>query len=416
MDQNEMGQVNETRQNMPAARKEKSFGRGVFVGVIVTVLLIAAGWFIYHIVALNSTDLFSKAVQKKLETLDGLLDTYYYEDIEDADKIEGIYKGLVESADDQYTVYYTAEEYEDFLVDTTSTLSGIGATLQKDSATGYVLINKVYEGSPAENAGLRKGDLIISADGMKAADYDLDEFVDFVRGEEGTSVELVYMRDEEESTVSITREQITIPTVTYQMLEDGIAYIEITSFASNTEEEFDAAIEDLTSQGMKAIIFDLRANGGGMVDAATGILDSILPEGTTVYMVDKNGNRTDYTSDGEQYMDYPITVLTSAYTASASEIFTGAIRDFHYGTIIGTKTFGKGIVQVTIPLSDGSALKVTTQTYYTPSGDAIHGKGIEPDIELEYEFLGTEDDEYSVDLDNQVQKAIEVLREELEEE
>ncbi len=416
MDQNEMGQVNETRQNMPAARKEKSFGRGVFVGVIVTVLLIAAGWFIYHIVALNSTDLFSKAVQKKLETLEGLLDTYYYEDIEDADKIEGIYKGLVESADDQYTVYYTAEEYEDFLVDTTSTLSGIGATLQKDSATGYVLINKVYEGSPAENAGLRKGDLIISADGMKAADYDLDEFVDFVRGEEGTSVELVYMRDEEESTVSITREQITIPTVTYQMLEDGIAYIEITSFASNTEEEFDAAIEDLTSQGMKAIIFDLRANGGGMVDAATGILDSILPEGTTVYMVDKNGNRTDYTSDGEQYMDYPITVLTSAYTASASEIFTGAIRDFHYGTIIGTKTFGKGIVQVTIPLSDGSALKVTTQTYYTPSGDAIHGKGIEPDVELEYEFLGTEDDEYSVDLDNQVQKAIEVLREELEEE
>jgi carboxyl-terminal processing protease len=189
--------------------------------------------------------------------------------------------------------------------------------------------------------------------------------------------------------------------------------VQINSFSNDTLEEYEAAMSDLTNQGMKAVIYDLRSNGGGLVDSVTAILDEILPGGTTVYMLDKDGNRTDYTSDEETKIDIPITVLTSEYTASSAEIFTGAIQDFDYGTIIGTQTFGKGIVQTTIPFSDGSALKVTTSRYYTPSGTCIHGVGITPDIELPFEFMGSSEDEYSIDLDNQIQKAIEVLQGEL---
>ena len=162
---------------------------------------------------------------------------------------------------------------------------------------------------------------------------------------------------------------------------------------------------------MEAIVFDMRNNGGGLVDSVVDILDYILPEGTVVYTMDKAGNREDYTSKASSYKSIPITVLVNENTASAAEIFTGAIRDFDYGTIIGTTTFGKGIVQSTIPLEDGSALKLTTQTYYTPSGDSIQGKGIDPDVELEYEFLGSKDAEYDVTLDNQIQKALEILSE-----
>ena len=164
---------------------------------------------------------------------------------------------------------------------------------------------------------------------------------------------------------------------------------------------------------MQAVIFDLRSNGGGLVDSVTAILDDLLPAGTTVYMEDKHGERTVYSSDDEKQENMPMAVLTSANTASAAEIFAGAIRDFHYGTLIGTKTFGKGIVQTTIPLPDGSAIKVTTARYYTPSGECIHEKGIEPDIELEYQFLGMEDQAYDVSLDNQIQKAVEVLSQEM---
>ena len=338
-----------------------------------------------------------------------LLDKYYYDDIDDSDKIEGLYKGLVESANDPYTVYYTKDEFEDFQISTTGNYAGIGAVLQKNLTTGTVIINKVYEGSPAEKAGLRKDDEILYADDNDATKYDLDEFVEFIRGEAGTDVTIKYVRNGNEKTTVVTRDTITIPSVSYEMLDGNIGYIEITEFANNTETEFMNAINDLKSQGMEAVIFDLRSNGGGLVDTATAMLDDILPAGTTVYTVDKKGNRTDYSSDQENQLKIPTVVLISGYTASASEIFTGAVRDFTWGTIIGTKTYGKGVVQITVPLSDGSAVKVTTETYYTPKGDEIQGKGIEPDIELEYEFLGGEEDEYSLDLDNQVQKAVEVL-------
>lgn len=394
-------------------KKKKSFRRGVITGVFTTLVAVAV---IVGILFVTLADSFSidGLNMTKLRTLAALIDEYYYKDVDDDALATGIYKGLLEGLDDPYSVYYTADEYKDLQASTSGTIVGIGATLQKDTETGEVKVTAVYEDSPAKKAGIVAGDKIISADGYLGTDEDLDVFVQRIRGEEDTTVEIVYEHEGEEQTVIITRAQIEIASVSYQMLDNQIGYIQIDEFSENTEEQFLAAIDDLESQGMQAVIYDLRFNGGGLVTSVTSILDDILPEGTTVYMEDKNGERQTYTSDAENFLDYPTVVLTSDNTASAAEIFAGAVRDFDYGTLIGTKTFGKGIVQTNIPLTDGSAVKITMATYYTPSGECIHEKGITPDVELAYEFLGGDDDSYDVTFDNQIQKGVEVLMEELE--
>ncbi|SDB42787.1 carboxyl-terminal processing protease [Pseudobutyrivibrio sp. YE44] len=346
----------------------------------------------------------------KLSTIISYIENFYYKDVDADTLVKGVYKGIVESLDDPYSEYYTAEEYKDLMTTLTGNYAGIGALLQKNPQTGEVTITKVYANTPAEKSGLQNGDNIISADGFLATDEELDTFVQHIRGEEGTDVKLVISRDGKEQEVVCTRASISTPTVEYQMLDGNVGYIVVSQFTENTADDFKAAFQDLESQGMTSVVFDMRNNGGGLLDSVVEMLDYILPEGTVVYTMDKQGNREDFTSDDIHKKNIPMVVLVNENTASAAEIFTGAIRDFKYGTIIGTNTFGKGIVQSTIPLTDGSALKLTTQTYYTPSGECIHGTGIKPDIELEYEFQGGEDDAYSVDLDNQIQKALEVLR------
>ena len=347
----------------------------------------------------------------KLQMLTYIINNYYYKDVETKDLINGIYKGLLESLDDPYSAYYTAEEYEDLMQSLTGNYAGIGALLQKNNETGVVTITKVYKKTPAEKAGLKEGDIIFSADGFLGTDMALDEFVQHIRGEEGSDVELVIVRDEQELTFTCTRENIATPTVEHQMLAGNVGYIQVSQFTDHTYDDFVEAYEDLEKQGMEKVIFDMRNNGGGLLDSVVDMLDYLLPEGTVVYTMDKAGAREDFTSSGRTKKTIPMVVLVNENTASAAEIFTGAIRDFKYGTIIGTTTFGKGIVQSTIPLEDGSAVKLTTQTYYTPNGECIHGKGITPDIELEYKFGGEEGTEYTVDLDNQIQKALEVLSE-----
>ncbi len=345
----------------------------------------------------------------KTEYLKTIIKEYYYQDVDDETIQNGIYAGILESLDDPYSEYYTPEEYEDLMDTLTGNYAGIGALLQKNMETGEVTITKVYADTPAEAAGLIVGDSIVSADGYLAVDEELDSFVQHIRGEEGTEVELIISRDGEEQTVTCTRASISTPTVEYKMLDGNIGYIAVSQFTDYTYDDFVQAYEDLESQGMTSVVFDMRNNGGGLVDSVVKMLDYLLPEGTVVYTVDKKDNRVDYDSDAENYKSIPMAVLVNGNTASAAEIFTGAIRDFDYGTIIGTQTFGKGIVQSTIPLGDGSAIKLTTSSYYTPSGECIHGVGITPDIELEYEFLGEEGDTYSEEYDNQLQKAIEVL-------
>ena len=396
-------------------KKNKSFRRGVLTGILTTiaamVLVIAI---VFSVIYTQTGGLLTPGVIRKINVLSAVLDSSYYKDIKKSTKQQYLYKGLVESAQDEYTVYYTPKEYREFEISTTGNYAGIGAVLSQDKTTKEVHIVQVYENTPAEKAGLKAGDSIESAGKYKATDYSLDDFVQHLRGKENTTVTITYKRDGKENSVKVTREAIVVPSVESKMLTDTIGYINITEFSNDTQSEFEKALSELKGKGMKAVIFDVRTNGGGLVDSSTAILDDILPKGTTVYMKDKNGKRTNYTSDDAKQLDMPIVVLTSEYTASAAEIFTGAIRDFHYGTIIGTKTFGKGIVQNVLPFSDGSAIKVTIARYYTPSGECIHKKGISPDIKLKYQFLGTEGQTYDTSLDNQIQKAEEVLNQKLE--
>ena len=399
-------------------KKKKTYRRGILTGVLCScaaflcVIAIAAAVLLR---GFGAGDLLGGGTQSKLAYLTSIINYYYYEDVDTEQLRSGLYKGLLESLGDPYSTYYTAEEYQELLIDTTGNYAGIGAVLTQNIQTGQVYVVRVYDGSPAQQGGLMAGDELISADGKTASETELDSFVQNLRGDEGTTVTVVYARDGQQHEVTLTRANVEVPSVSYQMLNDQIGYIDITSFNTNTQQQFEDAMTALKNQGMQAVVFDLRYNGGGLVDSVTEILDDLLPEGTTVYMEDKHGKRTVYSSDDAKQENMPMAVLTSENTASAAEIFAGAIRDFDYGTLIGTKTFGKGIVQTTIPMPDGSAVKVTMARYFTPSGECIHETGISPDIELEYQFLGTEDQAYDVSLDNQIQKAIEVLSGELAE-
>ena len=262
---------------------------------------------------------------------------------------------------------------------------------------------------PAEKAGLLAGDLIIQAEDAVASSMELSDFATHVRGDEGTIVHLkLYRIGTGYMNVEVKRAIIDVPTVKGEMLDDGIGYIMIAEFGSKTAEEFADAVKELEAQGMTSVIVDLRNNPGGMVDSVTQLLDQILPEGVIVWTEDKYGKKKEYTSDAS-CLDYQMAVLINESSASSSEIFAGAIRDYKYGTLIGTKTFGKGVVQGIRRLADGSAIKMTTSKYFTPNGQNIHGEGIEPDIKLEYKYLDPDATKYDKMNDNQILKAIEVL-------
>ncbi|MDD7701513.1 MAG: S41 family peptidase [Lachnospiraceae bacterium] len=409
-------QLPETEQDSVKKEKKKHPFRNGFLSGVAVCLVIALMVVIVKETMLHSTvgsGFMTKHGVEKVNLLSDVIDQYYYKDITDEEKMEGIYKGLMSSTNDKYTDYYSPKEFKDLMVTMEGDYGGIGATLSQDKATKEVSVVEVYEGSPAARAGLERGDIVISVDGHLGTDESLDDFVQRIRGEEGTSIEMVYKRGDQEKTIEITREEVIVPSVSHRMLDDKIGYIRISSFVNGTQKDFEDALADLQSQGMQGIVFDMRDNGGGMVDSVVAILDDILPAGTVVYTMDKSGKREDYTSDDAKKIDIPVTVLVNENTASAAEIFTGAIRDFNYGTIIGTNTFGKGIVQSTVPLSDGSAVKITVATYYTPSGECIHEKGIKPDIELEFSYADENPTEYDELKDNQVQKAMEVLGEKL---
>lgn len=346
---------------------------------------------------------------KKAGEITKLINDNYFHDSKDEVLENGIYRGLVDSLGDPYSQYFTAEEWKEFNIQTTGKYAGIGARLSQSKDTMIVTVMEVYEDSPAAEAGIKKGDTIVSADGVLAISMDLSEFVQKLRGEENTTVDVVFSRNGTEHKATITRRLVISPSVYYNMLDEDTGYLQITQFEENTFNEFKSAISAMEKEGMKDIVYDIRSNPGGLVSSVTDILDEMLPEGTTVYMEDKYGNRNTFKSDEENQLNYPCIVLVDGASASSSEIFAGAIRDYEYGKLLGTKTFGKGIVQNTFMLSDGSAIKLTISEYFTPKGNNIHQKGIEPDIKLEYRFLGKEGEEYDQALDNQIQKALSIL-------
>ncbi|MCR5272316.1 MAG: S41 family peptidase [Lachnospiraceae bacterium] len=365
---------------------------------------------------LYTTELLDDETITKIGELSGYIDMYYYEDVDDADLKEGLYEGLVAGIGDDYSGYYDEEAYANLQVSTKKVYGGIGAGISTDKETELESISFIYEGSPAEAAGLEVGDIFAEVDGTDVTGMESSELVKLLRGDEGTTVHVKVYRESEGTYVEVdmVRAVIDIPTVYSEMLVDDIGYIQISDFGSATAESFKEAVDELNASGMQKMIIDIRGNTGGLVSAATEILDYILPEGVVVYTEDKYGNRKDYTSSGDTFMMCDICVLMNSYSASASEILAGALRDYNVATLIGTTTFGKGIVQTIYPLSDNDAIKLTTATYYTPNGDCIHGKGIDPDIELEYEYSGDTDADFDYTKDNQIMKAIEVFESESE--
>lgn len=391
---------------MEDSRKDHSFKKGLAAGILLAVLAFgltgcAAAYAFPRFFGGSGTREEEK-IDAKIGELSQYIDQYYLFDYEEEDLENGIYKGLMAGLGDVYTGYYTPEEYESFMETSNGSYSGIGAMLSQDYNTGIIMVVRAFEGSPAAEAGMRTDDILYKVKGEEVTGKDLSLVVTDLKGEEGTEVELSILRDSDVIDLTITRRSIEVPTVESRMIEGEIGYIAITEFDDVTDEQFFAALDALEAQGMKKLIIDLRDNGGGLVDVTCAILDRLLPEGLIVYTEDKYGNRQEEKSDAENYFAGEMAVLVNGNSASASEIFAGAIKDYGVGTLIGTQTFGKGIVQSLFPLSDGSAVKITVSRYYTPEGNNIHEVGIEPDIVLE---PGEDPEE-----DIQLLKAIEVLR------
>ena len=354
-----------------------------------------------------STSVVTQNVTRKMELIEQVIDTYYYQEDIDQEELEnGIYRGMVESLGDPYSAYYSAEELTEMTESIQGIFYGIGATLSLDEDTGFGIIKEVM------SAGLKDGDLIYKVDGESTYGMDLQEIVSHVRGEENTQVVLTIVRTgaDDYLEIPITRRKIEDNTVNATMYDNKIGYIQITEFDEVTTNQFKENLEMLQGDGMEALILDLRSNPGGSLSTVVDIAGMILPKGLVVYTEDKNGKREEYYSDGKHELTIPMVVLVNGASASASEILSGAIKDYGIGTLMGTKTFGKGIVQRPITLSDGSAVKLTVSSYYTPKGNNIHGIGIEPDVECIFDANAYYDNRY----DNQLEKAREYLSDKLE--
>lgn len=401
---------------------KKQFIRGIAVGVVITAVV--AGGVSFGSRALTKVsdekkaesgelNLTSTAVEDKITEIETLVQKYYLNEI-DTEQVENyLYKGMIAGLDDAYAAYYTKEEYQSMMDSTNGSYYGIGVEMSQNMTTGIITITRVFEGSPAEEAGLLPGDVIYKVQDTEVTGEDLTKVVSMVKGAEGTTVPISVAREGESDylTFDVERRTIEIATVEHRMLDGNIGYISIASFDDVTVNQFLTALEDLENQGETALIIDLRNNGGGLVSSAGSILDCLLPEGLIVYTEDKYGNREELKSDAENYFDKPLAVLVNGNSASASEIFAGAIKDYGIGTLVGTQTFGKGIVQKVYPLSDGTAVKLTVSKYYTPKGNNIHGIGISPDVEVELDADVANAITIPEEKDNQLQKAVEILTE-----
>lgn len=393
----------------------KGFIRGALLGALTVLLIVgtvSCGMnysgirSVLQHAAGESEEPVDDAAVKKLELLEQLIDSYYTGDKDSTDLREGLYKGYVEGLGDPYSVYYDEEETKAMMESSSGEYSGIGAVMTQDRDNGVITILQVYPDSPAEEAGIRDNDILYKVDGEEVTGIDLTTVVGRIKGDEGTTVELAVIRgdDAKEVTVTATRRKIEAITVVHEMKEGGIGYIRITEFDSVTTEQYRSALEDLENQEMNGLVVDLRSNPGGNLDVVVDILDLMLPEGTVVSMEEKSGEETVYSSDEEHQFRKPLAVLMNGNSASASEIYAGAIQDYDAGEIVGTQSYGKGVVQQIFDLKDGTSVKLTIAEYFPPSGRSIDGKGITPDVEVEYE-----PDEENPEYDNQLEKAIEVV-------
>lgn len=390
---------------------------GSFVGTGLTVAVLLL--FLVGVVGLNNQKLgklastssfIDEKTLEKIDVLEKYIDTYYYEDVDDEDLENGLYYGIMSGVGDPYTVYYSPDEFKEMQASWNGNYEGIGAYLKMNTEVGYPQIESFIEGGSAKECGLiSPGDYIVAVEGEEVYGQTLDEVVSKIRGPEGTFVNITFEGQDGKYDVTLDRRKIDTPTIEVSEKEDGIWYIQIKEFDSVTTEQFREAYQQAKDGNMKGLIIDLRGNPGGNLDVVVDICREILPKGLIVYTEDKYGQRNEYSCNGDNEINVPLAVLIDGGSASASEIMAGAIKDYGIGTLIGTKTYGKGIVQSILPLTDGSAVKITTSKYYTPNGNNIHKIGIEPDEEVKFDS-----DKYLEDeTDNQLDYALDYLKDKL---
>ena len=382
------------------------FKKGIAVGVAVTLVVTGTGQKIMFPKGSALSD--TKTVQK-LNYLESLINEEYLEEKEEDSLREGLYAGLMSGLNDPYSTYYTAEQYKELNTSNEGSYVGIGAVLQKDKDGGAKIV-QLYEGGSGEQAGLKKGDVLKAIDGEDVTEKETSDIASMIRESDKDSVTLTIQRDEETKEIKVEIRDVEIQTVSHEMLDDETGYIRISEFSEVTSNQYKKAFEDLQDKGMKKLVVDLRDNPGGLLTAVCDVLRQILPEGLIVYTEDKNGKKEEEKCDGKSELAMPLAVLVNGGSASASEIFAGAVKDYGIGTIVGTTTYGKGVVQTIQPLSDGSAVKITIAKYFTPKGNDINKKGIAPDVEAELSEDSTDWTELTHEEDTQLQAALKEIR------
>ncbi len=357
-----------------------------------------------------------KAFLEKANYLKLLIDMYFWEDTKEEDLYEGMYRGLLNALGDPYSCYYTKEEYAELMESVEGVYCGIGALVNQNASTKVITIVRPFVNGPAYKAGILPGDIVTRINGEDVSDWDLDLAVKHMKGEQGTNVEVEVWRaaESEYLTMTVVRDLIEVETVTYQMLDDSIGYIYVMEFDEVTAQQFETALNALKKQGMKGLVIDIRDNPGGLLTTVCDMLDLFLEDGLIVYTLDKYDDREEIRATPGSVGKFPMAVLVNGNSASASEIFSGALQDYGLATIVGMQSFGKGIVQSILPLADGSAVKMTVSTYYTPNGRCIHGLGITPDIEVEMDEELKQMVVVPLEKDNQLQAAVQEVKEALQ--
>lgn len=396
--------------------KNRGIGKGILIGILIVLLplavLVGIGRFALksagYQLTLVSDDFSDLAVLgSKLSMIQQVIDSSFLFDYDKEELQDSVYTSYVAGLGDPYTCYYTAEDYQAMMESSEGTYYGIGVMISQEVKTGRVRIIRVFSGSPAAEVGLQEGDVILEVEGKEVTGMDLNEVVSAIKGAEGTTASVLISREgsSKKLTFDVERREVDVDTVYYHMEDEAnkIGYLELTEFDSVSTDQFLNAIEDLKSQGMKGLILDLRNNPGGLLDVAVDLADVLIDTGVVVSIEDKAGNVEEYKADESGLLNLPLVVLINGDSASASEVLSGCIRDYQVGTLVGTQSFGKGIVQHIVPFSDGTAMKVTTAHYYTPNGNDIHGTGITPDIVVE--------DDTNTEVDEQLQAALNVLLE-----
>lgn len=349
----------------------------------------------------------------KLDILEEYIDTKYLRDVDDEALVDGAIRGMFEALEDPYSAYMSVDEFEKFNEANSGKFTGVGIVVSQNKE-GFIEIVSPIEGTPGERADLRAGDRIIKVDGVEYSGKQLNLAVSNIKGEKGTYVDLTILREDKSGEVetiekSIIRDEIETESVKAEIIDGDIGYLRLSAFRQDSFEDFKEGLNELRAGGAKSLVLDLRGNGGGSFRVATEIAEELIGPGTIVYTEDKSGRR-DYVESKTAGIDIPLVVLVDKGSASASEILAGAIKDNEEGTIVGTTTYGKGLVQIVQDLPDGSGFKLTISEYFSPNGNSIDQKGIEPDVAVELPKETRSMGPDSLNEDTQLQKAIEILR------